>query len=198
MCPERNWMWAASRGKHQLPADSQQGTEMLALQLSGTELSQKPERAWKQFIQNVSRRNEVLLTPSFWPCETQSRGISPANWTVDLKGMKKYICVIWGSLGSSGKLMSLHYDITLWKWYLLGLSTFLSSMTAMQMFHSVIYHFLLKPLKHSFTISVPLCTAGLSVPCIVFQGSLGKTLLLWETGVWLEKDWVPTGCFWGY
>ena len=58
----------------------------------------------------------------------------------------------------------------------------------MQMFHDAIYHFPLIPLKHSFTISVPLCTAGLSVPCIVFQGSLGKTLLLWEPGVWLEED----------
>lgn len=57
------------------------------------------------------------------------------------------------------------------------------------------YHFPIILLKQSFTILVPLCIVGLSVPCIVFQGSLGKTLLSQEAGVWLGQGCVCAGCF---
>lgn len=61
--------------------------------------------------------------------------------------------------------------------YLLVFSTFLPGIIAMQMLHDVIYYFPLFLLKQSFTILVSLYIAGLTVPCIVFQGSLGKTFL---------------------
>lgn len=83
-------------------------------------------------------------------------------------------------------------------WYLLVFSPFPPGIIAMQMVHSVIYHFPLILLKQSFTILVPLCIAGLSVPCIVFQGSLGKTLLFREPGIWLGRDSAHADCFWGY
>lgn len=79
--------------------------------------------------------------------------------------------------------------------YLLVFSPFPPGIIAMQMVHGIIYHFPLILLKQSFTILVPLCIAGLSVPCIVFQGSLGKTLIFREPGVWLGQDCVRAACF---